>query len=146
MLFLFSKLLLIMKNVLILALMFLLCGCHTDKDVTEVDSTVCDDRFDIQALFLHYSDGTPVILTEYKIINTQTGENIELRKYTGIENGNYWITDDGFKDDFFEKEVELEFIGRIGNEIVVKERYLFSASECHVYLLKGNKEILINKD
>jgi len=85
-------------------------------------------------------------LTEYKIINTQTGENIELRKYTGIENGNYWITDDGFKDDFFEKEVELEFIGRIGNEIVVKERYLFSASECHVYLLKGNKEILINKD
>ena len=124
-----------MKNVLILALMFLLCGCHTDKDVTEVDSTVCDDRFDIQAVFLHYSDGTPVILTEYKIINTQTGEN-----------GNYWITDDGFKDDFFEKEVELEFIGRIGNEIVVKERYLFSASECHVYLLKGNKEILINKD
>ena len=116
-----------MKNVLILALMFLLCGCHTDKDVTEVDSTVCDDRFEIQAVFLHYSDGTPVILTEYKIINTQTGENIELRKYTGIENGNYWITDDGFKDDF-------------------KERYLFSASECHVYLLKGNKEILINKD
>jgi len=39
----------------------------------------------------------------------------------------------------------LQFVGKIGEKIVVTKNYVVSANCCHTYLLKGDEEIVLKE-
>ena len=89
-----------------------------------------------------YEDGTPVVLDNYEVIEVATGKVRDVPNW-GEEFHTYTIASDLDREEFAGKEIELQLVGKIGEKIVVTENYVVSANCCHIYLVKGDKEVVV---
>lgn len=126
-----------------LCLAILCVGCSSDKDDGDIE-VKCTDMFCNIGVKIKYEDDTPVVLDSYEVIETATGKVRDLPNW-GKRFYTYIIASDLDIEDFFEKEIELQFIGKIGEKIVVTKNYVVSANLCHTYLVKGDREIIIKQ-
>ena len=70
-----------------------------------------------------------------------------LPQRTCLEFHRYIIASDLDRKEFAGKEIELQFVGKIGEKTVVTKNYVVSANCCHTYLVKGDKEVVVkNKE
>lgn len=95
-------------------------------------------------LELKYEDDTSVVLDSYEVIEVATGKVRDVLNW-GKEFNTYTIASDLDRGDFAGKEIELQFVGKIGEKIVVTKNYVVSANCCHTYLIKGDEEIVLKE-
>ena len=137
-----------MKNLLFFAslcLAILCTGCSSDKnndrgeDCSDVN---CTDEFCNIGVTIKYEDDTPVVLDSYEVIEVATGKVRDVPNWGEVFH-TYAIASDLDREEFFGKEIELQLVGKIGEKIVVTENYVVSANCCHIYLVKGDKEVVV---
>ena len=139
-----------MKNLLFFASLFfaILCtGCSRDKDNSDAEDcseVICTDEFCSIGVKIKYEDDTSVVLDSYEVIEVATGKVRDVLNW-GKEFNTYTIASDLDREDFAGKEIELQFVGKIGEKIVVTKNYVVSANCCHTYLLKGDEEIVLKE-
>ena len=139
-----------MKNLLFFASLFfaILCtGCSSDKDNSDTkdcSEVNCTKEFCNIGVKMKYEDGTPVVLDSYEVIEVATGKVRDVPNW-GEEFHRYIIASDLDRKEFAGKEIELQFVGKIGEKIVVTKNYVVSANCCHTYLLKGDEEIVLKE-
>ena len=139
-----------MKNLLFFASLFfaILCtGCSSDKDNSDTkdcSEVNCTKEFCNIGVKMKYEDGTPVVLDSYEVIEVATGKVLDVPNWWKLFN-TYIIASDLDRGDFAGKEIELQFVGKIGEKIVVTKNYVVSANCCHTYLLKGDEEIVLKE-
>lgn len=141
-----------MKNLLFftsLCLVILCAGCSSDKDNSDTEDCSevnCTDMFCSIGVGIKYEDDTPVVLDNYEVIEVATGKVRDVPNW-GEEFHRYIIASDLDREDFAGKEIELQFVGKIGEKTVVTKNYVVSANCCHTYLVKGDKEVVVkNKE
>lgn len=64
---------------------------------------------------MKYEDGTPVVLDSYEVIEVATGKVRDVPNW-GKEFNTYIIASDLDRGDFAGKEIELQFVGKIGEK------------------------------
>ena len=96
------------------------------------------------AVKIKYEDDTFVVLDSYEVIEVATGKVRDVLNW-GKEFNTYTIASDLDRGDFAGKEIELQFVGKIGEKIVVTKNYVVSANCCHTYLIKGDEEIVLKE-
>ena len=93
----------------------------------------------------------PVILSDYYVRKTSTGETIDFPvedPYTDSINrinGIYVICTDGLMYMTSREGTEFEFHGILNSIEVVNEPYIIGNDECHVMMLAGQQEIILDK-
>ncbi len=111
---------------------------------------VCTAVFAIISASVKYPDNTPVVLDTYKVIQTATGaDKTPKLSPTASEamrqSGTYPVTTDEYQKEWVGQKVELEFIGYKDGKEPVKRKFTVSADCCHVTLLEGERQIILEK-
>ncbi len=134
-----------MKNLfLLVALSVFMCvGCSDNKS-TDCSEAICTDVYISIPITVIYEDGSIAKLDSYEVKEVETGK---VRDVWGPIEGYdaCTIASDLDREDFYNKEVKLQLIGKIAGKIVVQEEYTVTADCCHVCLLEGNKTITIKR-
>lgn len=138
-----------MRNILLLfaslcfAILCVGCGSDSAKDNSEdCSDVVCTSKFSFISVKIVSADGTPIILDSYEVIEVATGKVRDVPNLGAVSHV-YTIASDLDKEEFFNKEVELQFIGKLGGKALVTQNYVVSGSCCGTYLVDGNTEIVI---
>ncbi len=154
------------KRIFIAAILSFACllgGCSYFESLKEIikpqpnpnpancgPEVVCTANYVIITASVRYSDNTPVILDGYRVIQTSTGADrtpkmnpsqLEMYRKSGI----YPIATDDYQKEWVNQRVELEFIGYQNNKEVVRRKFIVGADCCHVMLLAGDRNIIIEK-
>lgn len=122
---------------LLFGITLILTSCGKDDDNCSGD-LVCTTEFRIIAVEVVDADGNPVIFDEYKVTNLQTNEVIELAWETG---DHYPIADDSMRSDLPTDGHQIELVGHIDGQEVLRETYLVGQDCCHIRLLAGDTTI-----
>lgn len=121
-------------------------SCQEDPEM--VCSGICTEEFRTININITNQEGEPVALDNFKVVNLKTSKEI-TRELSGSaleyakKNGIYPIFGDEYASEYKNKEVTLNFLGNINNEIVVDQNYKVSADCCHVFLISGSTEVVI---
>ena len=130
---------------MILLVLILLIGCDVNDGRGE-----CLEEHYILSVEVGYSDDTNVLLDKFRVVNVNTREDLSLNdgvpsiidKMTGI----YPIVDDSQKEKFLHhSSVDVLFTGYIKDKEVCSRTFSIAADDCHVYLMKGDTELIIGK-
>ncbi|MFO7720604.1 MAG: hypothetical protein R6W85_09225 [Gillisia sp.] len=138
-----------MKNLRlsIIFLILLLQSCIKGDDVNEC-SGICTEEFRAIAITIKDSEGNPVGLDSFRVINTANGNELNFRindsefQYLR-EIGTYPIFTDLFSGEFRQREITINFKGFIDEAEVVSSNYEVGADCCHVYYIRGELELQI---
>jgi hypothetical protein len=134
-----------MKNLfLLVALSVFMCvGCSDNKS-TDCSEVNCTKEFVTIPITVIYEDGSMVELDSYEVKEVETG--IVRDVWDSVEEFHTCvIASDLDREDFYNKKVKLQLIGKIAGEVVVQEEYTVTADCCHVCLLEGNKTVTIKR-
>ena len=90
----------------------------------------------------------PVALDSFKVVRSIDSKNVTVEFTTRDFEimhmlGSYPITNDGYKVQLSNKRMEVVFIGSKGGKTIVNEKYTIGADQCHVRLIAGNREVIV---
>jgi ABC-type Fe3+-hydroxamate transport system substrate-binding protein len=108
---------------------------------------ICTQEFCLIYINIKDSLGKAVILDSNYTEIINTNERI-IEKTDSLDkiNGSYLFFTDSQKEIIPEnKETELKFIGIIGFVRVIDEKYILTQDGCHIKLLSGKTNIILNK-
>lgn len=137
-----------MKNFfLILFIGFLFTAC-SEKD--KACNGICSEEYRTIVVYVKNSQGEPVILDSFKVVDLTTGRDITLPldDYTNDyqrERGIYPIFSDKYAREYKEQQTQIKFSGFIDGHEVVSETYKVAADCCHVIHLSGDLELVIQE-
>ncbi len=123
----------------------------SSSEVTRSDCSDigCTEQYEHIVVKLLHEDGTPVALDDYKVIRISDGRDITVKDESAFPLAQQWstytITNDSYRAEFQDKQVEVEFTGFIANKVVVQERYIIGADCCHVTYYSGNLNVVISE-
>lgn len=145
----FTKYRISMKNLslTIIFVTLLFQSCMKGDEVNEC-SGICTEEFRTITIEIIDSEGNPVALDSFRVINTANGNELNLRinesefQYLR-ENGTYPIFSDLFSGEFRQREITINFKGFIDEVEVVSSNYEVGADCCHVYYISGELELQI---
>jgi hypothetical protein len=124
-----------------------LLSCIRDKD----DGKMCTTDYRMITVAIKDLQSNPVILSNYFVKKTSTGEIIDFSMedhYLDSINrihGIYFLCTDRMMDMTSKNGTGFEFHGKSGSTEIADETYLIGNDECHVILLSGKTEIVITK-
>jgi len=137
-----------MRNLLFLLLLpFFSCN---DESLDCPDNIACTEQFEIILVKISDSQGSPVQLDNYFTVDLQSDEIYDFQSQdTYLDsilrvNGNYILFTDGQMDKINKSGTRFSFKGFINSTEVVSEKFLIGHDCCHVVLLEGNTEIILN--
>ncbi|APQ17222.1 hypothetical protein [Maribacter hydrothermalis] len=139
----FAKITLVFLSIFLVA-----CNDKDDSSQQDCSMTPCTQNFVTITVSVKDVSGKAIVLDSYEVIDTQTGENLatdfngEEYQYSK-EQGVYPILSDANRLEYQNKTTTLTFKGYISNEEVVTEAYEVGADCCHVSLINGNTEIVL---
>lgn len=139
----FAKITLVFLSIFLVA-----CNDKDDSSRQDCSMTPCTQNFVTITVSVKDVSGKAIVLDSYEVIDTQTGENLatdfngEEYQYSK-EQGVYPILSDANRLEYQNKTATLTFKGYISNEEVINETYEVSADCCHVSLISGNTEIVL---
>lgn len=127
-----------MKRILIvLTISFLFTSCESDED--NQDGIICTEQFVTVGVALINAD-----LTEWFTIRKSTNDTIQLEgKVEGNISIFYPILNDSFQPLLENTQEEFDFHGYEADELVINEPYIIGADECHIDIISGRTEIVI---
>ncbi|SFR56554.1 hypothetical protein [Maribacter stanieri] len=131
-----------------ISLFLVTCSNKNEPELQDCSMVACTLNFVTISVSVKDASGTAVALDSYEIIDTETGENLatnfngEEYQYSK-EQGIYPILSDANRVQYQNKSATLTFKGYIDNEEVINEVYEVGADCCHVSLITGNTEIVL---
>ncbi|MFH1296576.1 MAG: hypothetical protein ABIJ04_04800 [Bacteroidota bacterium] len=137
-----------MKNLIVFILIIcpiLICSCKRDKII------ICTEEYSMLTVSIKDTASNPVILSQYFVKKTSTGEIIDFSQedpyFDSINRiqGIYFVFTDGKMGMTSKNGTEFEFHGILGTTEIVNEKYIIGNDDCHVIMLSGKTEIVISK-
>ncbi|MDO6471738.1 hypothetical protein [Maribacter sp. 1_MG-2023] len=131
-----------------LSIFLVACNDKDNADQQDCSETACTLNFVTITVSVKDASGEAIALDSYEVIDTETGKNIaeefkgEEYKYLK-EQGFYPILSDANRVQYQNSTATLTFKGVIDNEEVINETYEVGADCCHVSLITGNTEIVL---
>ena len=126
-----------MKHLSLLFLIVFLMSCGKDEDDCS-GTLICTTEYRSILVEVLNSDGTRVIFDEFTVTNLQTNEVIDLDWESGDL---YPIADDSMRHDLPSSGQQLELVGFINGQEVLRQVFLVGADCCHIVLLDGETTI-----
>jgi hypothetical protein len=115
------------------------------------DYVLCTEEYRMLTVTIKDSQSNPVILSDYFVKKTSTGEIIDfsheepfmdsINRVQGI----YFLCTDGKMGMTSKSGTEFEFHGILDTTEIVNEKYLIGNDQCHIILLSGKTTIVIEK-
>ena len=129
---------------------FIMTTCNNNQqDKIDCSEVICTMEFRSISISLKDKNGMPIALDSFKVNTADTGKDI-TRQLTDLEweqireNGSYPIFGDEFSKEYQNKEVEILFEGFLANEKIASLSYLVGADCCHVQLIEGQLEVVLD--
>lgn len=108
-------------------------GC---KDKTQAQEIICTEEFRSASL---YVPGGP--LSECYTIRISNSDTIRYSSNLEGKSGYYTVLNDNYQPKLENQKDTFSFIGKRGNEIVVRQEYVFEADQCHITKISGKSEL-----
>lgn len=137
---------------IVTALFIFAASCsNTDDTIFQECSTpiACTQNFVIISVTVKDASGVAIPLDSFKVVDTKTGEDITLVENTAdfetyTKDGFYPIFSDAYRLDYQNKTTTIAFTGYQSDNEVVRETFEVGADCCHVLLISGNTDIVID--
>ncbi|MBK6266225.1 hypothetical protein JKA74_14360 [Marivirga sp. S37H4] len=122
-----------------------LVSCKEEEEDNCAESIVCSDVFISISVNIKDSDGEAVVLDEfYTFIDSRT--KIELdRSDFQIEKGIYPVATDANEDLIDFEGTNVVFVGKMDGENVIEHPMIIGKDCCHIKLIQGEEEIIIDE-
>ena len=132
-----------MKSSIILIFVITLLSSCKNADEQCGMQQVCTEEFRSIVLSISDKNGNPIILDSYSVTNQATEKVYNYTSDTLIQEGQYILADDRLMDDVVRNGNSFLFVGMLSNQEVVRETYVIGHDCCHIQLLSGNTDIII---
>lgn len=128
---------------ILLCSVIFLSRCKEDKPV------ICTEQFETIPVEIKNAANIPVALDSFKVIRLSDNTDITVKFDPNDfklmqKSGSYPITNDSYQDQLFNENVEVVFTGIKESKIIVNQKYTISADQCHVKLITGDRNIILN--
>lgn len=138
-------------KIIVVFLSIFLVACNDKDDAIEqqdCSTAICTLNFVTITVSVKNASDEVIVLDSYEVIDNTTGENIGAdfngEEYQYLkEQGFYPILSDANRIQYQNTTATLTFKGFIANEEVITENYEVGADCCHVSLITGNTEIVL---
>lgn len=118
------------------------CSRAEKTDCTDVACTM--EFRSINILVRLSKDNSAVILSSYKVLRVSDKRDITIADNDLNDNQGYYpLINDSYDEMLRFKDVEVEFQGFIGSQLVVDKRFIVTADCCHISLVSGDTEVYI---
>ncbi|CAL2084131.1 hypothetical protein [Tenacibaculum sp. 190524A05c] len=124
---------------------FMSCNDNNDTNVN-CEQSVCTEEFRTILILVKDQNQNAVALDSFQTINTANGEDVTVSvSNSGLEMarqfGQYPLLNDSSLDT--NEEIEVRFKGFIDNQEVINGLYKVSSDCCHINLVSGNVEFIL---
>jgi hypothetical protein len=132
---------------MIIGFMFLLSCIRDNKH----DDILCTTEYRMLTVTIKDSQSNPVILNDYFVKKTSTGEIIDFSQEDPFMDsinriqGIYLLSTDGKMDMISGNGTEFEFHGILDTTEIVNEKYIIGKDQCHVMMVSGQTSIVITE-
>mgnify|MGYP005997399751 CR=1 FL=1 len=130
-----------------LSLILVACNNNDDAEQQDCSEAICTHNFVTITVSVKDEAGDAVVLDSFEVIDTATGENlakdISTEEYHN-DQGIYPLISDAHRIQYQNKTTTLTFKGYINDELVVNQEFEVGADCCHVSLITGNREIVLD--
>ena len=139
-----------MKNIVYLIFFLFLFGCNNrDNNKSNCENIACTLEF--RTITVHIIDdlANPVALEGIKVTISENGNDI-TREISDLEwqmfrqNGTYPLFGDEYTKDYQNMKLEINFKGFINDLEVVNSDFIVGADCCHVLLISGDPNLIID--
>ena len=139
----FAKITLVFLSIFLVA-----CNNNDDAEQQDCSETICTLNFVTITVSVKDASGEAIALDTYEVIDNDTGEDLAAdlngEEYQYLkEQGFYPIISDANRVQYQNTTATLTFKGYVANEEVINEDYEVGADCCHVSLITGNTEIVL---
>ena len=136
------------KQLTFVLLLLLLYNCSLcDDNTNDCTNIACTEQFVMITVSIVDQEQNPFILDDYKVTDLDNNIDLtnELKEYYKLymDDGVYPIFDDRFQQTYQNQEIDLQFIGYVDGQEILNEIYSVGADCCHVYLISGDYEIIV---
>ena len=119
------------------------------KRSLDCDGVGCQKNIVVIYATIKRADGSAVVLTNSKLVRLSDNKIIVTYDFPSLQPGSstglqYNLIDDSYRKVFAGKKIDVEFQGFIENNRIVSRTFTITADCCHVSLVNGNLDILIN--
>ena len=131
-------------NTILFAGLFILFLSCSEKD--KECSGICSEEYRTIVVEIKDSEGEPVILDDYKVVEVSIGRDLTTRQDDAVSirgRGFYPLFTDLYAQEFRQQQIQIKFTGFIDGVEVVSEVYTVGADCCHVYYVAGDLELEI---
>ncbi|WP_324024885.1 hypothetical protein QSV08_16895 [Maribacter sp. BPC-D8] len=139
----FAKITLVFLSIFLVA-----CNNNDDAEQQDCYETICTHNFVTITVSVKDAAGEAIALDTYEVIDNDTGEDLAAdlngEEYQYLkEQGFYPIISDANRVQYQNTTATLTFKGYVDNEAIINETYEVGADCCHVSLITGNTEIVL---
>lgn len=109
---------------------------------------ICTEEYRTISVTIEDNEGNPVALDNFVVTNIENGTDL-TREVNNTEfqimreRGSYPLFGDEYYTEYFQRELEINFMGFLNGEEVVSADYKVGANCCHVYHVSGNLNIIL---
>ncbi|MCF0052674.1 hypothetical protein LXM25_21560 [Dyadobacter sp. LJ53] len=111
----------------------LLSGCEEEHRHQDV---ICTEEFRSSTLHV---PGSP--LTDSFTIRLANSDTVRIQGNAEFRQGYYVVLDDNYQLKLENQQDNFRFVGKRGNEVVVREDYIFKADQCHITKVSGKNKL-----
>ncbi len=134
---------------LITLLLVLSCNNKSDEDALDCLNVACTEEYRTITISVKDKEGKPVVLDEIKVVILPNGEDITpditSSEYEWMgENGVYPLFSDKYVMKYRNKKVDLNLKGYVDGDVVVDSDYTVGADCCHILLIEGETDLVLN--
>tara|TARA_R110000868_G_scaffold301654_1_gene562070 strand:+ start:13915 stop:14343 length:429 start_codon:yes stop_codon:yes gene_type:complete len=129
-------------------LLILNCNSKSGEDTLDCLNVACTEEYRTIAISVIDKEDKVVALTDFKVVIVSNSEDITLDTTSSeyewmVKNGNYPLFSDKYSMEYKNKELEINFKGYIEGRLVVDYDYTVGADCCHVSLIEGETDVVV---
>ncbi len=135
-------------KILIITVMFSFQSCLNTGDADSCEEIACTEEFKTIVVKIENPVEEPIALDDFKVIHLRNQNDI-TREFSTTEleqmqaTGTYTLFGDEFSDDIQNFQIEIQFIGFVDGQEIVRSDYRVGADCCHVYYVSGDLTLTI---
>lgn len=135
-------------KILMITAMFSVQSCLNNDYTDSCEEIACTEEFRTIVVKIENPAGASIALDDFKVIHV-VNQNDITREFSASEleqmqaSGTYTLFGDEFSDDIQNFQIDIQFIGIIDGQEIVRSDYRVGADCCHVYHVSGNLTLTI---
>jgi hypothetical protein len=137
-------------TIVYLAFFIAACSNHNEISIEDCDeNTFCTENYVTIGITIKDNSGVKIVLDSYKVIDMATKEDLTLpysnEEFENYRNTGYYpIFSDAYRVQYQNSKATISFIGYISENEVITDEFIVGADCCHVSLISGNTEIVLD--